>query len=77
MPHPLPFLAAAAAVPLLALIVHAAAPGPGGRVHAERSLPHNLCASCHGGGQVAWSDARLDAVDLMAARAYLPGLPRG
>jgi hypothetical protein len=40
-------------------------------------LPHNLCASCHGGGSVVSSADALDARDLTAARVYLEGAVRG
>lgn len=73
MPHPLPLLAAVAAAPLLGLAMHVAsthataAPAS----HAAAALPHSLCASCHGGGDVAARDTALDTRDLVAASAYL------
>ncbi|MGN2254240.1 hypothetical protein ACFWZ4_12740 [Frateuria sp. GZRe12] len=82
MPHPLPALAAFVAAPLLGLAVHVASTHAAGTTitaAAAASLPKNLCSSCHGGGRVAWSRAAdaLDARDLVAARSYLEGAPRG
>ena len=79
MPHPLPLLAAVAAAPLLGLAMHAAPAHPDvPAAHAASALPNNLCASCHGGGKVAsLGHAALEARDLTAARALLPGLPQG
>ena len=80
MPHLLPALAAVLAAPLLGLAVHAASTHAIGHAPALRaaSLPNNLCASCHGGGRVASLDNDALAVrDLMAARVYLQGAPRG
>lgn len=80
MPHPLPALAAVIAAPLLGLAVHVAATHATGRLPLARAanLPNNLCASCHGGGRVAslGRDA-LGRRDLVAARTYLQGAPRG
>jgi hypothetical protein len=73
---PLRVLAVAAA-PLWALAVHAAMPGHAAGVraaHAAEALPHNLCASCHGGGRVvslAMPDIALDARELAATRTCL------
>ena len=78
MPHPLPLLAAAAA-PLLGLAVHVASThaGTAPTGHAASALPHNLCSSCHGGGNVASLEGALGARDLVAANAYLQVKPRG
>ncbi|MGN2241947.1 hypothetical protein ACFWZU_00410 [Frateuria sp. GZRR33] len=80
MPHPLPALAAVLATPLLGLAVHAASTHATGHATTVRAanLPNNLCASCHGGGKVAWLGRNaLDAGDLVAARTYLQGAPQG
>jgi len=82
MPHPLPALAATLAAPLLGLAVHVAsthAAGAATPARAAASLPNNLCASCHGGGRVASVPVAgaLGARDLVAARTYLQGAPRG
>jgi len=80
MPHLLPALAAAVAAPLFAVALHAASTHTTGHAPAARAakLPNNLCASCHGGGRVAsLGGAALGVRDLVAARVYLPGVPRG
>jgi hypothetical protein len=79
MPHPWSVLAAGAAAPLLGLAMHATPVHALG--HAATSpaaaLPHNLCASCHGGGNVASLAKALDARDIAAAQIYLRDAGRG
>jgi hypothetical protein len=79
MPHPLSVLLAGATAPLLGLAIHAAPDHALGHAaaRAAAALPHNLCASCHGGGSVVSSADALDARDLTAARVYLEGAVRG
>lgn len=79
MPHPLSVLVAGAAAPLLGLAIHAAPDHALGHAadRAAAALPHNLCASCHGGGNVVSSADALDAQDLTTARIYLEGAVRG
>jgi hypothetical protein len=81
MPRPLSVLVAAVAAPLFGLAIHAAVPAHGAgapAAHAASLLPHNLCASCHGGGRVvsAMPQDALDMRDLIAASAYLQKPPR-
>jgi hypothetical protein len=76
MPRLLPVLGAAAAAPLLGLILHATAPAHGAG-QPTAVLPNNLCASCHGGGRVVSTAGALDTGDLLAARAFLRGSSRG
>jgi mono/diheme cytochrome c family protein len=79
MPHPLPLLAAVAAVSLLGMALRSApAQAQADDRPAAAMLPSNLCASCHGGGRAAVAGQKeLEAGDVMAARAYLRGSPQG
>jgi hypothetical protein len=80
MPHPLSVLAAVAAAPVLGLAMHAApvhASGHHAAVRPAAALPHNLCASCHGGGNVVSSAAVLDARDVAVTRVYLGDVASG
>ena len=62
----------AAAAPLLGLALHAAPALGRAATHAPAALPHNLCASCHGGGSAVPSADALRASDLAMARASVP-----